>query len=85
MKCPCKKPGDQEEVAVVVTFKTQHSNVCHRTAMADTQVLEHSEGSGLDHENRLLLRGSHVCGLCLSTVAVERYRRESRAVAVESF
>ena len=33
---------------------TQHSNVCHRTAMADTQVLEHSGGSRLDHEVRLL-------------------------------
>ena len=26
-----------------------------------------------------------MCELCLSTVAIERYRRESRAVAVESF
>ena len=33
---------------------TQHSNVCHRAAMADTQLLEHSGGSGLDHKNRLL-------------------------------
>ena len=50
--------------------------------MADTQVLEHSGGSGLDHENRLVPR---VCELCFSTVAVERYRRESGAVTVESF
>ena len=55
------------------------------TVMADTQVLEHSVGRGLGHENRLLWRMPHVCELCVSTVAVERHRRESRAVAVESF
>ena len=64
---------------------TQHSNVCHRIAMADTQVLEHSGGSGLDHENRLLCRVPRMCELCLPTVIVECYRRESRPVAVESF
>ena len=37
---------------------TQHSNVCRRTAVTDTQLLEHSEESGLDHENRLLWRGA---------------------------
>ena len=52
---------------------TQHSNVCHRTAMADTQLLEHSLGSGLDHENRLLWRVPRVCEVCLSTVAVENH------------
>ena len=64
---------------------TQHSNVCHQTAMADTQLIEHSGGRGLDHENRLLWRVPRGCELCLSTVAVEHYRRESRAVAVGSF
>ena len=64
---------------------SRHSNVCHRTVMADTQVLEHSVESGLDNKNRLLWRVTHVCELCLSTVAVKRYRRESRAAAVESF
>ena len=49
---------------------TQHSNVCHRTAMADTQLLEHSGGSGLDHDNRLLWRVPRVCELCLSVVVV---------------
>ena len=53
--------------------------------MADTQVLEHSGWSGLDHENRLLWRVPRVCELCLPTVAVELYRRESCAVAAESF
>ena len=38
--CPRKKPGDQD-VAEAVKFSTGmpltlHSNVCHRTAMADT-------------------------------------------------
>ena len=50
---------------------TQHSNVCHRTAMADKQVLEHSVGSRLDHENRLLYRVPRDCELCLSTVDVQ--------------
>ena len=54
---------------------TQNSNACHQTAMADTQILEHSGGSGLDHENCLLWRVPHACELCLSTVAVDRYRR----------
>ena len=58
---------------------TQHSNVCN------TQVPEHSGGSGLDHESRLRWRVLHVRELCLSIVAVERYRQESRAVVVESF
>ena len=52
--------------------------------MADTQVLEHSGGSGLDHENRLLWGMFRACELCLST-DFERYRWESRDVAVESF
>ena len=89
MGCPRKKPGDQEVSGCGGKFfymsPTQHSNVCHQTAMADTQVLKHSGGSGLDHENRLRWRVPHVCELCLSTVDVERYRRESRAVAVKSF
>ena len=33
---------------------TQHSNVCHRTAMAEIQLPEPSGGDGLDHENVLL-------------------------------
>ena len=33
---------------------TQRSNVCHRTAMAETQLPERSGGNGLDHENDLL-------------------------------
>ena len=64
---------------------TQHSNICRRTAMVDTQILEHFVGSGLDNENRLVWRVPHVCELCLSTVAVDHCRRESRSVAVESF
>ena len=64
---------------------TQHSNVCHLTAVADTQLLERSGGSGLDHENRPLWRVPRVCELCLSTIAVERYRGGSSAVVVESF
>ena len=64
---------------------TQHPNVCHPTAMAYTQLLEHSGGSGLDHENRLLWRVPCVRELCLPIVVVERYRLESRAMAVESF
>ena len=51
---------------------TQHSNVCHRTVMADTQILEHSGGSGLlAHENRLLRRVPFVHELCLPTVVIE--------------
>ena len=64
---------------------TQHLNVCYRTAMAETQVLWHSGGTGLGHENRMLWRVPHVCELYVYTVTVERYRRESRAVAAESF
>ena len=52
--------------------------------IADTQLLEHPGRSGLDHENRLLWRVPRVCELPLSTVVVERYRRESRAVIIES-
>ena len=53
--------------------------------MADTLLLEHHGGSGLGHENRLLWRVPRVCELCLPTVVIERYRRKSRAVAVELF
>ena len=55
----------------------QHSNVCHRTAMAETQLPEYSGGSGLDNENGLPRGVPRVYELRLSTGAVERYRRES--------
>ena len=40
---------------------TQYSNDCRQTTMTKTQLLEHSRGSGLDHEHRLL---SGVPGAC---------------------
>ena len=49
---------------------TQHSHVCHRAAMTETQVPEHSGGSGLDHENGPPRGVPRVCDLCLSTGAV---------------
>ena len=87
---PRKKPGDQE-VAVAIIFTTwvplniQTSAIEQRWPRATQILLEHSGGSGLGHENRLLWRVPRVCELFLSNVVVERYRRESRAVAVESF
>ena len=49
---------------------TQNVNVCQRTAMAETQLPEHSGGSGLDHENGPPRGVPRVCDLCLSTGAV---------------
>ena len=85
--CPRKKLGSGSGRGGMFCdmSATQQSNVCQPTAMADTQLLEHSGGSGLDDENRLLWRVSRVCESCLPTVVVEGYHRESRAVAVESF
>ena len=51
---------------------TQRSNVSHRATVAETQLLEHFGGSGLDRENRQLWRVSRVCELYLSSVVVER-------------
>ena len=38
----------------------------------------------MDHEKHLLWRVPRVSELCLSSVVVERYRRESGSVTVES-
>ena len=55
---PYKKNGGLGSGSGGIMFHkraTQCSNVCHRTATAETQLLEHSGESGLDHENGLLL------------------------------
>ena len=56
---------------------TQYSNGCRRIPMTKTQLLEHSRGSGLDHEHRLLSGVHRVCELCVFTCLVGRIRRES--------
>ena len=56
---------------------SQHSIVCHRKAMAETQLPEHSGGSGLDHENGLSGEVPRLYELRLSIGVVERYRRFS--------
>ena len=59
--CPRKKPGDQE---VAVCFWTrvpcQHSNVCHRTAMAGTQT------SRALRRERVWTTRTACCGGCLT-------------------
>ena len=44
---------------------TQNVNVCQRTAMAETQLPEHSGKSGLGHENGLSRGVPRVDELCL--------------------
>ena len=66
--------------------ETQHSNVCHRTPIADTQLLEHSGGSGVDHGDRLLWRVPRLCELCLQPPSLSSaIAGNQRAVAVETF
>ena len=70
--CPRKKPRDQEVAAAAYSSDvaaTQYLLVCHRTATADTQLLEPSGGSGSDHENRHLWGVPRVRELCLPTNA----------------
>ena len=55
--CTRKKPGGQGlAVAAYFTIKVplNISNVCHRAAMGETQLPEHSGRSGLDDKNGLL-------------------------------
>ena len=49
--------------------------------MSETQLPEHSGGSGLDHDNALHRGVPLVYELCLSTGVAERHRRESTCCA----